>query len=150
LPIIGNNPQSLAKIVAMSAAGLPQQIIADDLGVARTTIGRTIDKNALQTKVNEVRDRLLNQFLPTAADNIAYCVNSFKETKDKQIQYFGYKASEKVLESVGLFPSHAPSVLIQQVFNQQSIHVHPVIQGLLDNHIGGFSEDFEEENDVDK
>jgi hypothetical protein len=134
----------------MSAAGIPQALIADQIGVGQATISRSLDKDGLQTKVNAVRDRLLNQFLPTATDNIAHCLTNFKTTDNKQLQYFGYKASEKVLESVGLFPSHAPSVLIQQVFNQQSIHVHPVIQGLLDNHLGGFSEDFEDEEDVDK
>jgi hypothetical protein len=134
----------------MRAAGATLQNIADTTNTSPQTAMRLLEKEGIQKQVEAVRDRLLNQFLPIATDNISHCLTNFKTTDNKQLQYFGYKASEKVLESVGLFPSHAPSVLIQQVFNQQSIHVHPVIQGLLDNHIGGFSEDFEEAEDVDK
>ena len=136
----------------MRAAGANLNEIATQTQVSRQTIAKTLNKPRLQTLIETQRDKLLNDFLPTASNNIKHCLDSFRTPgqKDKQLQYFGYKASEKVLEAVGIFTSHSPSIMVQQIYNNQQIHVHPVIAGLLSSHGQTFDAEFEEEEEEEK
>ena len=121
-----------------------------------------MNKAEFQALIDTHRDRLINSYLPAASKNFDVALKSFQdpptitkvtrsgelaEVPDEQMRYFGFKASERVLESVGLLTSHAPAILIQQVFNQQQIHVHPVISRLLGEHGQTFDAEFEDEPD---
>jgi hypothetical protein len=126
----------------MSAAGMIHQDIADATNLSRPTITKLLHKPELQEKINTVRDKLLNDLLPKACENVEFCVNGMQTTDDKQFKYFGYRASEKIMESVGLLASPALSIQFQQIFNHQQIHLHPVISGLLGSHGGTFDAEF--------
>ena len=119
--------------------GLTLQEISSPRGLHESTISKKLSKPELQNYLDKLQIELINNTLPIAAENIHHAINKYKsgatikaltkdgqeiELPDSQLRDHGFKASLRVLESTGLLNSHAPSVIFQQIINDNSQHIH--------------------------
>ncbi len=97
-----------------------KQIEAGDIGVSDSTATRRLQKPQMKALVERLHTELIDSSLAQSRDNIRHAINVYRTTPkdDPQLREHGWKASNKMLESVGIFPSHTPSVLIQNIFNE--------------------------------
>jgi hypothetical protein len=119
--------------------GATLQKIANQNGFDVSTASRKLSKPELQAYLDKLQIELINNTLPIAAENIHHAIGKYKsgatikaltkdgqeiELPDSQLRDHGFKASLRVLESTGLLNSHAPSVIFQQIINDNSQHIH--------------------------
>ena len=117
-------PEQTATVAALTAAGLPRRIVAAHLGTSTSSVQRAT-KSAREI-IAQIRDDLIHSTAAQAADNIKHAVKAYKDKdSDTQLREHGYKASTKMLETIGILPSHTPSVLIQQVIQGDAITITP-------------------------
>jgi len=106
------------KMAELRAAGESLEKIGKATGVPLTTTARRLGRPEMRAVVEAIQAELIAETVPQAADNIRHAVMSYKEKdSDAQLRDHGYKASQRVLEAVGVLASHTPSVLVQQIYN---------------------------------
>ena len=128
-------PQDI-QLAEQRAAGQTLENIGNLNNLPLTTTHRRLQRPEVKALIERIQAELIETSVPIAADNIKHAVEKYKEpattitvtdkkgnTKelpyvDEQLREHGFKASQRLLESVGILPSHTPSVLIQQIFNQ--------------------------------
>jgi hypothetical protein len=109
-------PENIAKTAALTAAGQPLRAIAEKLGTSVTSVHRA--KQSAKDIIEAIRDDLINHTARQSADNIKHAITAYRnKDSDSQLREHGYKASTRMLETIGIYPSHTPSVLIQQIIN---------------------------------
>ena len=132
-----NDPTNQKIVAQLATAAIPNITIAEQIGVHPATVGRMLQKDAIKTIIEREQAKFIS-LLPDATNNVKQVVQDFYDpiTKtyhpDNQVRYFGFRASEKILESVGILGSTAPSTNIVNIFNQQNnLTLSPIIQSLL-------------------
>lgn len=117
-------PEQIATTAALTAAGIPHRQVAKQIGASPSAVMRA--KQSARELIESIRDDLIHSTAATAADNIKHAVKAYKDKdSDSQLRDHGYKASQKLLETIGILPSHTPSVLIQQVIQGDQIQITP-------------------------
>lgn len=141
---------SLTTIAAKHAAGIPNRLIAEELGVSEATISRRTRTEEIKPYIEAAKKKLLTEYLPKSVDNIGHAIDKFKQLKageDNQLRYFGYRASEKMLENIGILGT--PSVQFNTMINAQSTHIHPIIKEILAGQdVDVIDIDIENDNDI--
>ena len=117
-------PEQIATTAALTAAGKPIREITGLVGSSKSAVHRA--QQSAREIIEAIRDDLIHSTAATAADNIKHAVKAYKDKdSDSQLRDHGYKASQKLLETIGILPSHTPSVLIQQVIQGDQIQITP-------------------------
>ena len=117
-------PEQIATTAALTAAGKPIREITGLVGSSKSAVHRA--QQSAREIIEQIRDDLIHSTAATAADNIKHAVKAYKDKdSDSQLRDHGYKASQKLLETIGILPSHTPSVLIQQVIQGDQIQITP-------------------------
>ena len=117
-------PQDI-QLAEQRAAGQTLENIGNLNNLPLTTTHRRLQRPEVKALIERIQAELIETSVPIAADNIRHAVEQYKpqadlpsDQRDSQLREHGFKASQRLLESVGILPSHTPSVLIQQIFNQ--------------------------------
>ena len=124
------------QIAEARAAGATLQEIASLNGFHESTACRKLQKPDIKKHIEEIQARIANTCYSQAADNITFAINqypkqvSLKDKKDSQLFDHSWKGTLRILESIGILPSHAPSVFIQQVLTNNTI-INNDISGLI-------------------
>ena len=109
-------PEMIAQAAAQTAAGLPRRQVAANLGTSTSSVQRAT--KSAKDIIEAIRDDLINHTARQSADNIKHAITAYRnKDSDSQLREHGYKASTRMLETIGIYPSHTPSVLIQQIIN---------------------------------
>jgi hypothetical protein len=135
-----------AKIVAMSAQGKSSRAIASDpsITVSHSTANRITNKH--KELIQREQARLIENTLSTIADrtikeiSLASKLNEddlLDPTKQQALSRID-KKEDNILKATGINASHAPSIHIQQIFNDNSKtlisnQVQDLLGGQLDN-----------------
>lgn len=132
---LSHNPAILSTVAAGLAAGIPQYQVAAQLGVHPSTVSRAAAKPDTKTLINTIHQALIDSALQPAQANISRSIQDYYSLpvntddsgralpQDLQRKDHGFKASIRLLEAAGILPSHAQSILIQQIFNQFSTEI---------------------------
>jgi transcriptional regulator with XRE-family HTH domain len=132
-----NELERIPIIASGLAAGLTQEVIAGQIGMSRATVSRRSNKDDVKALVEQAKDKMMKEYLPKSVENIGYAINKFQELKpaeDNQLRYLGYRASEKMLENIGILGTPSPG--FQILINQTNQIVSPIVQAMLDKHNG--------------
>jgi predicted XRE-type DNA-binding protein len=134
---------AIAKAIA---GGESQNAIAQAAGVNQSTISRLANRGDVKALIEAESLKLL-EVLPDAVENIKGLVREMKDIpKDKmKMRELPYKASYAVLKATGLMPTPVQSQVIQNIYNDNRIQIHPVIEALLEQHGNTFDADFDED-----
>ena len=131
-----DTPPVKQSIAERLAAGESQNSIAQDHGVCHTTISRFSRREDVQKIIEEESLRLL-ELVPDAIDNVRNLVREMKNVPEEnhKRQELCYKASKKVLESVGIMNTPSQSQIMVNVLKYNAPLVTPIIQEILSKHL---------------
>jgi len=121
--------------ISLRAAGQSQQAIAAQTGIPQQTVSRLSQKH--KDIIAEQQARLVEQTLSTIVKRTIREVQTANsiDCQDKDSQEFLKRVDAKeliLLKSVGIAPSHAPSIHIQQIYNDHSkTLLSPIISDML-------------------
>ena len=147
-----NNSQQTA--LAMRASGDTLEVIKDATGIPKPTLSRLNKKH--KDLINTEQAKLVEHTLSTITGRTIQEISTAKHLTDVLTQPGGKdsptinktiltdqedihkfltrvdKKEEMILKSVGIAPSHAPSILIQNILNDnRSLTISPVIKELI-------------------
>ena len=131
-----NDPAIQKQVAQLAVTGMPNITIADQIGVAPSTVGLMLKKDQIKSIIETEQAKFLS-LLPAANNNIKQVVSDFYNPitqtyhPDNQVRYFGFRASEKILESVGILANNTSTNVINIVNQQNNLTLSPVIQSLL-------------------
>jgi hypothetical protein len=109
-------------IAAQRAAGASLQEIANTNGFHEATACRRLQQPEIKALVEQINHKLITEATGQAAQNIIDIIHSYN-SDDITIKTLSLKYSDKQMQAIGIYPSHTPSVLIQQIYNQSDPHV---------------------------
>ncbi len=122
--------------------GKTQDQIALEMGCSQPTITRRLNLPDTKAYIEKIQSEFLDETLQKAKDNIAGVIADYKscDPKSYQDKEHGFKASMRVLESVGILSGHTQSYYFMSIFASQTNIISPVIQQVLSS-ISGSSQD---------
>ena len=136
-------------IAKAMAGGENQTAIARAAGVSQSTISRLANREDVKALIDAESLNLLG-VLPDAVENVKELVREMKNIPEKETKRreLSYKASHDVLKAAGLMPTPVQSKIIQNIYNDNRIQIHPVIEALLKQHGDIFDADFDTETET--
>ena len=117
-------PQDLA-IATAQANGASSRIIAPLVGLHQSNVVRHEQRPDVKAQVDRIQAKVMAEAAEQSADNIIYAITKYKSKgikDDPQLREHGFKASNTMLQAIGILPSHAQSQLyinIQSTTNIQ-------------------------------
>ena len=140
--IKGVAPKSIQKLdkklemAEKKARGATTKELAMEYGVSTARISKILADQNIQEFIEEItRAMTFNEGLK-AYKNVAYAIDSYQKTKDPQLRSEGFKASLELMRSIGVLESKNVSVSIQNITNTQNNIVSPMMQELIQKHLG--------------
>jgi hypothetical protein len=143
-----------APIVALAAQGKSSRTIANapEVSVSHSTVNRITQRH--KELIQKEQAKLIDATLSTITDQTIREINLAKTltdedllepTKQQALSRIDKKA-EMILKSTGIAPSHAPSIHIQQIFNDNSkTLISPQVSDLLGGQLDSIIDvDYEE------
>ena len=123
-----------AKLIELRAMGLSVQYSADQAGLPKTTALRALSRDDIKSRVQDLQERTITHLSDDSFNNIQFVIQSYQpafalakgDDRFYQLRDHGFKASMKVMETIGAFPASTPSVFIQNIFSQ-SLNVLPQV-----------------------
>ncbi|HAR94612.1 MAG TPA: hypothetical protein DCR97_01395 [Deltaproteobacteria bacterium] len=110
-------------IATETAKGKTQLMIEAETGIPQYSISRRLKK----AEVRELVENLQSELIQDTAEDVkttitglvkGYKANTCKGRKAEIEKEHGFKCISRIAEMTGMFPSHTPSILVQQNFNQ--------------------------------
>ena len=117
-------PEQIATAAALTAAGQSRRAVAAQLGTSSSSVQRA--KQSAREIIEQIRDDLIQTTATPAASNIKHAIQAYKaKDADTQLREHGFKASNRMLETIGIYPAHTPSVLVQQIIQGNAVQITP-------------------------
>ena len=122
-------------IATQRAIDTPLQRIADDLNVNKSTICRALKTEEMQHMLEREREEFL-KCVPQARQNLQKLVMDHDDLPaDSQDKQRAWKTSIEIARAAGMLPSHAPSIYIQTLYQDNSTTVlAPEVSQFLDHY----------------
>uniref|UniRef100_A0A6H1Z9W7 Uncharacterized protein n=1 Tax=viral metagenome TaxID=1070528 RepID=A0A6H1Z9W7_9ZZZZ len=118
------------EIATLRAAGETTRQIEAKTGWSHGSVVKSINQDRNKELITRIQNSFFNDNLERAALNFKAWIHSSPE--DRQDKYLKYKASERVLDSAGILGGSSPSILIQQIINQDNRQlVAPIMADIL-------------------
>ena len=106
-------------VAKMRAAGATQKSIAEQTGLSIPGVRYVLAKEQVQAMIEQEQSRLA-ALMPNAMNNYETWVKKATSYHDKTDKEIAFRATTKVLESVGILPG-AQSVVITNIVNKNTI-----------------------------
>ena len=132
------------QIAVQKASGSSDREIGRKWGMTRQGINEIVNRGDVKALIKEITNKMALKEGVKAYENISYCIDVYRKKKiddmpkEKALQMrdHGFKASVKVLESLGIFESAKTSVNVQNITNTQNNIVSPMMADLIKKHLG--------------
>jgi hypothetical protein len=146
------NAQKETMVVAELAKGTPQLEIAASLNIGQSTVSniKTRQKELIQKEsaliiestLQPIRERLIKEIKHVNTLDTTSLMDKENQPALARID----KREDMILKAAGIAPSHAPSIHIQNIFNDnRKTVVSPVVADLLGNQLNQVQDaDYEE------
>ena len=137
-----NKKEYQVQAIALLAAGEKQTVVAKRLGVSQPTISRFVRREDIKPLIERAAEILIREGLAPAVDLV---LDTLHETLDQGIRdddhnsmknllhlrKLGLQVAENILKSVGIFPTHAPAPVIQNIVVGHEQILAPAVRDLL-------------------
>jgi hypothetical protein len=134
-------PEAVA--IAELAKGTPQRAIAAQTGISQPVISRinTKHKELIQAETAKLVEQTLSKITGRAIKEIKHVAAldapALMDKDNQQALARIDKKEEMILKSVGIAPSHAPSIHVQQIFNDnRKTILSPVVSEMFHGRMG--------------
>lgn len=123
----------------MRAGGTPPSEIASHMNCHESTIYRLLSKDEVKAIIERESQALL-QIVPKARRNIEKMVEKFDSITDPSMKKLAFRATERVLESVGILNGSTSFNIQHLIMNQQNNVVDPTVLQALKMSVMGAEE----------
>ncbi len=121
-----------------AAQGLPVAEIAKKIGCDPSTVYRNLSDEKIRLKVEYCRNLIVNESYQKAAENVNNAIQEYSTTADPIKKNHGYDASKRVLESIGVLPSHSQAPLVANILVQNNNqYISPIVDQVLSQALTG-------------
>lgn len=119
-----DHPAIKDNVIKQLAVGVPQKVIAWQVGIDRSAISRFKSREDIRPFIEQEQMKLL-EVVPDAVENVKELVKDMKalDKNDYKGRELSYKASADVLKSVGLLPTPVQSQTLINIFNAEAAAV---------------------------
>jgi hypothetical protein len=129
-----NNPELQNQVAAMTVACLPEQAIADKLGISQPQVNRIKHTDATKEKIAAILNVKNTEWLDKSVEIIDHALNNYKSTDDTQLREHGFRFVRENMIANGIFSGNGMSVHINAIYNDnRTTGIPEVIQQLLQN-----------------
>ena len=128
-----------ATIISMSVDGHGLKDIAESTGLHPATVYRKRTKSGIKDLIEAAQQQIIQDNIAKIAQTVTRLVHSYDANKcmddgSKAEKQHGFRVIEKLAESVGIFPAHTQSVMVQNIYNDHRTELSPVVIDLLKSH----------------
>jgi len=153
--------QETKELVSKVIAGSSVLAAANQLGIPKSSAYDLVNRDDIQAKIKAAQTKLINDSLQKAIENQSskieisqILLNKFSEGQElpdnsKTILELGDRAEGKLLESVGIHPSHTQSITLTNIMVDNSVNLSPSIEAMLTERLGQVSEAEYDDDDLD-
>jgi len=141
----------LQQAAIMRAQGISYQAIEETIGLPHSVAHRAFQKDEINQLIKQAQIDLISGSLRDAVANQAAkiqaagkIVRTIADGKTlilpdgtTKLMELGARAEEKLLESVGIHPSHTQSISLTQIMIDARSELSPTVERLLVEHLGG-------------
>ncbi len=114
-------PQQIATIIERTLEGATCQEIGNEIGRDKSVVSRRQSDPRIRAIIDQCAGSMIVSGARRATANILDIVRRYDEYrrgKDRDMVALSLKYSAKIAESMGVLASPAPSIFVQQIFNQ--------------------------------
>lgn len=129
-----------ATIISMSVDGHGLKDIADATGLHPATVYRKRTKSGgIKELIEAAQQQIIQDNIAHVANNISYLIQSYitndcSTPKARDEKHHAWDATKRMAESVGIFPAHTQSIMIQNIYNDNRTELSPIVADLLKSH----------------
>jgi len=121
-----------AQIIKAVAECIPQDKIAAINGITQQRVSAIANTNESRALIESVRSQVVTRCAQDAVNNMV----SFIQSTNPDDKPYKYRASEKVLESIGALASHTQAAMVMNIYQQNNeIHLDQAASTAMD-HLG--------------
>jgi phosphotransferase system IIB component len=123
----------------MSLDGHGLKEIAESTGLHPSTVYRKRTSPGIKDLIEATQQQIIRDNIATIAQTLTRLVHSYDDNKcmddgSKLEKQHGFKVIAKLAESVGIFPAHTQSIMIQNIYNDNRAELSPIVADLLKSH----------------
>jgi predicted transcriptional regulator len=125
----------------LAIEGHSQAAIADKMGISSATVSRTLSDDNIKAKIAYCRNEIVEKAYDKSVDNVVQVIQDYNnKATDKDglmRKEHGFRASMRMLESMGLIESRTSPSFIQNILiqNNQTV-VSPLVDQVISSTIG--------------
>lgn len=119
-------PKDLAIAEATAQGATTRDIEHAGIGLDHSNVARHLQRPDVKAQVDRIQAKVMAEAADQSADNIIYAIQSYKSKDikdDPQLREHGFKASNTMLQAIGILPSHAQSMLYVNIINQTNVQI---------------------------
>lgn len=116
--------------------GARKKDIAIKYGLSEAHVRQILKKENIADFIEEVTKAITLKEGLEAYKNISYAIQNYRTTDDQQLRSHGFQASMDLMKSIGVLESRNVSISIQNIQNTQNNVVSPMMQELIQKHLG--------------
>lgn len=133
-----------ATILEKRLEGGTVRAIAADMGIDKGTVSKVLRSDDIRAMIESAQSKLINDSLSTVVSNQLRKIelsrqiltgdnqdNAIPTVKDKDILELADKAETRIMQSVGIAPSHTTATVFQQIFNSNMAVISPQVLDML-------------------
>lgn len=125
------------KIAKDRIGGAEKSELSVKYGLTPQRINQILKQESIQDFIDEVTKAITLKEGVEAYKNISYAIQNYRNEKaDPQLRSHGYDASKELLRSIGVLESRNVSISVQNITNTQNNIVSPMMQELIQKHLG--------------
>ena len=125
------------QIADARANGAKLSEISTQTGYAISTISDKLSKKPeLKAYLENIQKKTIELTAQAAADNLIHLINGYKDNscnnpKERIEKSHGFRASERIAESIGILPSRAESQVVFNILNQGNMSISKDILNII-------------------
>ena len=105
-------------------------------GMPKSTVHLRLEKPELKAYLEDIQSRTINETAKEASENLTYLIKGYKNNNCEDVKArieksHGFKASERICESIGILPSHAPSQMVINIMQTGNTYISPIVTEML-------------------
>ena len=128
---LADDPVRVQELARLRAAGQDVRSIGQRLGCHNSTVVRSLQRQDVKQLIADIHAEMMIDAPANAARNLRKLISDYPNLPEGQTKDHAFKASVKMLESIGVLPSHAPAQVTVNILNAESVNVSPVVVNVL-------------------
>ncbi len=140
--------RQIETIVQGAIAGASTRAIGADIGMHHSVVAKKLHDPAIRARIETMQLRAIEEHADIVFSNMDHAIRAYQAASkpvsimdkagritttmeyDEQLREHGFKYGMALMQGIGILPSHAPSVFIQQINQSNTVNIDAHVQAL--------------------